>query len=297
MPASSPSPSVAALDEQFNAPDAELILRSSDGVDFAVYKAILLLASHRYNHPRAFCPEPKLSMLEDIKRTASLAHKYAIAFMREAAEKALIRYAQNQPDVAYVVAWRYEFPDALRAAARSSIDAPEFDEVPASALLKLQEYAHSVPGVLDDLIDEDNVGCYIQCRVGHEVLRDLFMEKIMPEDSDMTIEKSCICDNAIGLFGDPNAGVSEQTPMNLFSAPAWWRTYMRTAHPLVCGSDRLSMDDAFSRPLKAAREEAANCPYCRSRDVRYILETTKTVLRVEIERPISEIPIHAPFVC
>ncbi|KZV63948.1 hypothetical protein PENSPDRAFT_553982, partial [Peniophora sp. CONT] len=172
------------LDTRFNAPDAEIILRSSDNIDFAVHKSILqfvapvfsdmlslppaadTLSEERpvvemeedsdslrlllsFSYPRGFIPEPALSNLADIKRSALMARKYDIEFMRDKAERALID-SSIPPAVAYAVSWRFEYSIALRKAARRTLeqpnlfrslaDSPEFSEVSAVAFIRLWHY-------------------------------------------------------------------------------------------------------------------------------------------------------------
>ncbi|KZV63261.1 hypothetical protein PENSPDRAFT_616858 [Peniophora sp. CONT] len=318
-----------ALDDQFNANDAELVLRPSDGVDFADHRTVLQLASPifrdmlslpqpststyassrtvismaedapslrlllRYNYPRAFCPEPDLSVLEDIKRTASLALKYDIVFMREAVEKALIRYAQNQPDVAYVVAWRYEYPDALRAAARrsldpyvESLDAPEFDEVPASALSKLRKYERAVPDALRSAMDST------QAPIDDCINWAQGIENTQPLLDDLTrADPECTCAMTFVCFSNV-----EEQGFDGCSVPIWWFSYTRSVFSRLWNPDRPAVDHALSQPFTGALETATRCQACRQRGVWNLLETTKATLRAEIETRLSEVPIDAPFI-
>ncbi|KZV68438.1 hypothetical protein PENSPDRAFT_553551, partial [Peniophora sp. CONT] len=168
----------------FNFDDADMTLRSSDGVHFAVHRCILRRISPFFAdmlslpqpdqkvdnrasidmaedaaclrlflgtcYPRAFCPEPKLEDVIDIRRAAAVAHKFDSPVMHLALEAALSRFAQDAPEVAYVIAWKYELKNAVRASARASLDhAPfldetwdvsVFDEVPAASLVQLYRY-------------------------------------------------------------------------------------------------------------------------------------------------------------
>ncbi|KZV63266.1 hypothetical protein PENSPDRAFT_691802 [Peniophora sp. CONT] len=320
-----------ALDEQFNAPDAEFILRSSDGVDFAAHKLILQLASHvfrdmlslpqpststeassraiidmtedaqslryllRYNYPRAFCPEPELSTLGQIKLAAALAHKYGIESMRDAAEKALIHLANYQPDVAYAVAWRYEYPKALRAAARrclepfvaAGFDAVEFDEIPASALRRLEQYKDASSTSVMDLLSAtiDSPQYAISCIEFNGLWHD-FDSTIMPE---------CSCDKVVvwqgpSLFYEDS--LSKRGPM-----PMWWWTYIEAIVTAVSqrSLSLSTLNSTLHKPFRHAHEKAMGCPYCRRFYVPGLLDVTKQYLRNEIERRFRRVPIDAPF--
>ncbi|VDB87560.1 unnamed protein product [Peniophora sp. CBMAI 1063] len=151
MPISHPQTTGLAFDEQFNAPDADIIIRSSDGVNFAVYKHILQLASPalrdiislstsppsslpvadipedqvstrmllQFCYPRTVCPEPELLGMNQVERAADLAQKYGIRIIREAAKAALVALAATpSASKPYTVALRYGYTDILRPIAR-----------------------------------------------------------------------------------------------------------------------------------------------------------------------------------
>ncbi|VDB87562.1 unnamed protein product [Peniophora sp. CBMAI 1063] len=326
----------SALDEQFNASDAELILRSSDGVDFAVYRAILQLASHvfrdmlslpppvedhdsptrttigmsedaqslrlllHFTYPRSFCPEPDLSEIADIKRVAALALKYDITFMREAAETALIRFAQSKPDVAYVVAWRFEYPQALRAAARrslepftESLDALEFSEVPASALQTLRKYGKRISVQITLISMQLRYGNFrrLHCHGMSGVLHAAFSD-----DDPSGLREPCRCRSSTVALVDETLSTEDDISVR---APAWWANYVRVVAKSASNSLRerhkLLLSESLSEPLASVLREAAKCAGCMQRDVRHKLEVTKTILSKEIERRVSQVPIEAPF--
>lgn len=148
-------------DSTFNAPDANLILRSSDNINFAVYRIIVRLISAVFKdmlslpqcpdeesssrpviqmfedahslrlllklcHPPTVCDVPDLITIMDIKRAAALAHKYDIGFLHRKVEAALLTYSKDGPSLAFAVAWRFGYERMLHAAARRSLHFPDF---------------------------------------------------------------------------------------------------------------------------------------------------------------------------
>ncbi|KZV60182.1 hypothetical protein PENSPDRAFT_760157 [Peniophora sp. CONT] len=315
-----------ALNEEFSAPDAELILRSCDGVDFAVYKAILRLASPvfdsmlslpqstssnppperpvismsedaqslrlllRFCYPRSYCAEPELKQIAEIKRAATLAAKFDIAFMRHAVEKALIEYGDLRPEIAYAVAWRFEYPEALRRTAFSSLesmlveeerDVVEFEEVPASSFIALHRSQAAVPRALESLLPPLQSG---EAVIG--IPYCVVAEFDEPDEDAM--EPRCVCEKRPSYFLDGSLKIH-------ISVPSWWWGYVESVVYSMRGADKPSLDDALVTPLSRAYRNAAQCPRCRSYDVHGILERTKGQLRNEIRKRINEIPIYAPF--
>ncbi|KZV63267.1 hypothetical protein PENSPDRAFT_691803 [Peniophora sp. CONT] len=334
-------PSVPALDMKFNAADAEIILRSSDGVDLAVHKFVLQLSSPVFRdllslpqppkcnedttardqavihmtedaqslrlmlcfcYPRTLCPEPDLLIIDDIKRAATLAQKYDIGLMRDAAETALVRFATNHPDIAYAVAWRYEYPVALRITARRSLepfvaspDALEWDEVPASSVFKLLRYQNSVPAALEDLLNAEynfksqSVMSWIDPSIftAEDYLRsDILAAKCTCKQ----LLLRCIAEAEKAPESDSS---SHTRPLRLVRE--WWWLFIRAIVTTVMRSDRPPFDDAVSKALPDACKRALDCPECRLRDIQAILEFTTNALRAEIEKRLENIPLGAPF--
>ncbi|KZV74642.1 hypothetical protein PENSPDRAFT_572761, partial [Peniophora sp. CONT] len=162
----------------FNFEDADVTLRSSDGVDFHVHKWLLSKASPlfatlfhlpqpgsttgdrricdmsedsqsikllvAYCYPRSMYKEPLLEDTEDVGR----GKKFDLGFIIEAAERAMERLAITLPYLVYALAWRFELPNILRLAAFASLEhpflhqatSPAFAGVPAEALIRLWDY-------------------------------------------------------------------------------------------------------------------------------------------------------------
>ncbi|VDB87556.1 unnamed protein product [Peniophora sp. CBMAI 1063] len=154
----SPSPISVSDDEEtsvFNAADADIRLRSSDGVVFAVHRLLLRWISPFFadmlslpqptdgdadkpmiemsedatslrlllcfSYPRTQCPEPSLTTVTDIRRAATLARKFDCGPLVRAVGHAIVQLAQKHPEAAYALAWKFELRIALRASARASV--------------------------------------------------------------------------------------------------------------------------------------------------------------------------------
>ncbi|KZV63265.1 hypothetical protein PENSPDRAFT_758099 [Peniophora sp. CONT] len=248
----------------------------------------------RFIYPRSAFPEPEISTLEDIKRTAALARKYDVPFMREAAEKALVAFADSQPEIAYVMAWKYEYPSALRAAARRylephicSPDDSVFDDVPATALKRLHNYCDAVPAALEGMLLADLEEHAITWTIRNSIW---CKERVVPP---LTIERQNHSCEILSLWYTGKTGAVGGPKLHAVSS--WWYTYIQAVVQLVQSPGRPSLDDAFDRPIPDARKQIAGCNSCRLRVEHGLLDFTKGQLRAEIERRLSEIHVDAPF--
>ncbi|OSD05347.1 hypothetical protein PYCCODRAFT_1228188 [Trametes coccinea BRFM310] len=137
---------------------ADLILRSSDGIDYNVYRCILILASpifadmwslpqptppsHRSHQadtpdlPVVAIPEtaktletllrliyplstvPDFASMDDFKAAFLVAHKYEIDYTKTVLSSALSKFSGLEPLRMYAMAVRYDLPDVARLAAR-----------------------------------------------------------------------------------------------------------------------------------------------------------------------------------
>ncbi|KZV66261.1 hypothetical protein PENSPDRAFT_637191 [Peniophora sp. CONT] len=341
MSTSSPSAPASGLDEQFNASSAELVLRSSDGVDFAAHKLILELASSifsdmfslpqppvtpdssslssrtiismsedaaslrmllRFCYPRTFCSEPELLELEDIKRAAALARKYDVDLMRETAERALVRFADLKADIAYAVAWRLEYPTALRAAARRSLEpfhpslnAPEFEEISATPFVRLHHYQRLAEASLDDIkkATENTQYAITWIRLG------IFASINAAVDG----KGPCSCERINVWFDAPypyGPDLDGTRRRSEYIVRAWWWSCIQHAASRLYGPNKSAfgkaLSEAFPDSRSGLRAHLDICPRCDDgTKVEELLGMTKECLREEIEMRLAKIPLDAPF--
>ncbi|VDC04216.1 unnamed protein product [Peniophora sp. CBMAI 1063] len=329
-----------ALDAQFNAADAELILRSSDGVDLAAHMFVLRMSSPvfhdmlslpqpsehddktaggqtviamaedaqslrlmlRFCYPRTLCPEPDLLTIADIKRAATLAQKYDVGLMHDAVEKALLRCAEGRPDIAYAVAWRYEYGKVLRAAARRTLepfiadtDAMEWEEIPASSVFKLLRYQNSVPEALEGILRAE----YKLGPRSQSVPMSWMDPDLLRSGDYYSIPANCTCETLLLYYDAQGEQKPDTTPTHkerpLRLVWEWWWMFVQSVVNTMMRSDRPFFEVAVARAVPDACAKARECPRCKLRDVQGLLEFTKTRLHAEIERRLAQIPLAAPF--
>ncbi|VDB89958.1 unnamed protein product [Peniophora sp. CBMAI 1063] len=325
----SSSPTATRSDVVFCAPDAEITLRSSDGVDFNVHISILRLISHvfvdmlsipqspaleaskrpvvqmtedtdtlrlllSFCYPRSFIEEPSLYTLEDIKRTAVLAQKYDIDFLRERSESALVKLSALKPFAAYAVAWRFGYAAAVRAAARKTLDAPyalracgsrttpgsyehtvEYDEVPGTAFIRLWRYH-------DAMLELGSIAyatkeCPISW-VGAETVR---AQRLGNDEAEV-----CNCPRETIWFANHrDGGVSNVEQRRVHT---WWRSYTQLVLLAFMQEYRPSLEHILDDQMLVAMNRAGGCLTC-SLTACSVLPTTKEPLRNEIERRLDEV--------
>ncbi|VDB89970.1 unnamed protein product [Peniophora sp. CBMAI 1063] len=307
---------------RFDAPDAEIILRSSDGVDFAVYKAILLLVAPifestlslpqppgvddtssrpvvhmaedadtllvllRFSYPRAFTDEPRLLSIMDIKRTAMLAQKYDITFMHDKAERALVTFCKDSPFVSYAVAWRFDYFRTVRYAARRCLDFPEFFH-PDEELEIFPEF-DEVPGTAFIALYRYHAAVpsclqpILLCSSREYPVRWIQADQIQAWAMDDSI-LPCSCGKKTIWVNHHQVGHDDAS--REWRVCSWWWLYVHATVTTMQSDERSSIEDALETPLMEAWERAALCCYCRSPRVAHrVLEITKATLRCEIER-------------
>ncbi|VDB87552.1 unnamed protein product [Peniophora sp. CBMAI 1063] len=303
---SASSPSAGTLDEQFNSTDADISLRSSDGVIFAVHSFILRWISPffadmlslpqtsdsagdqrpvidmsedsasirtllRFSYPHTFCADPELEKVADIKRAAVIARKFDCQALLEAVESAIIRLSKSESETAYALAWRFEFPGALRAAARASVhhrlfiddgrEVPEFDELPARALVLLGRYRTSFYDAtlrLDQEIYPHPTWIAKHHATG---CRELQLDVVngIPVADGIDFDK-CTCEKSV--------------------APDLERTIVH----------------AVLKAVHTARKEARGCPRCCAIvDHDDLFTRTARLLQEEIERQLDKVVLQPPF--
>ncbi|EIW79711.1 hypothetical protein CONPUDRAFT_126135 [Coniophora puteana RWD-64-598 SS2] len=152
--AANTTPAPRAAGAPFDADDAEIILRTSDGVDFRVHKSILSVASSVFrdmlsipqpsspsddshlvpltessktlNTLLLFCypvPDPEIETLSDMRLVLEAARKYDLSFIFQSAFKQLsARFLDENPLGVYCIACHYGWKSEAVKAARRTLD-------------------------------------------------------------------------------------------------------------------------------------------------------------------------------
>ncbi|VDB91634.1 unnamed protein product [Peniophora sp. CBMAI 1063] len=313
------------LDDTFNSQDADLILRSSDGVDFAVHRCIIRLISPFFadmlslpqsaqttgapaiidmaedapsvrlllmlSYPRTFCPAPKLDNVLDIKRAAAISQKFDSSSFVAVVDGALCRYAQEKPEVVYAISWRYRYKNALRVAARLTLDRlpflgpswdiSEFEDIPATALAELHRYHTASLTALQVLRDP-------AIPIGWVTIQAINL-------GETKVTGVCSHDDTRLIF---NAGLAEEGSQVLThrTINAWWWTLVVDSVSSMKGCSHSAFNAAFDEALENMLNSGNFCSVCQSRVLFFAaMRNTRHKLQDEIERRVQEITLQIPF--
>lgn len=314
-----------AADDTFNASDADLILQSSDGVDFAVHRCLLRwispffagmltlpqpgdipnarpvinmvenAASLRlllgFCYPRTLCPEPKLEGVLDIKRAAIVARKFECDFILVTVNEAIKRLALTQSETAYALAWRFELRDALCVAARASIHHDLFRD-------RVRDVAE-----FEDLPAASVVSLSRYHTAAHNSIQELLpanlpIEWIIASEASPPAPyaprdpatSECRCQKtwiAIRLKYAPESdGGIGYTSIDIWS---WWWTFVRAT---VTALRHTKLEEATKLTVRDALASVSDCPRCRKRsDLLDIFAVAEQRLREDLERRLKEVCI------
>ncbi|VDB91621.1 unnamed protein product [Peniophora sp. CBMAI 1063] len=303
-----------AADCLFNFPDADVILRSCDGVDFAAHAILLKLISPlfkdiprpaqqlpflrpviemmedshslrlllAFGYPRTVCEVPELLTIADIKRAAVLARRYDITFLHTEVEQALARYCCVSPVIAFAVSWKFGYHNAARAAARQSLDVPDiFKSITCSDdVVGLGEVSAAT------LIVLYRYRVSASTQLEHVLQLNSFdrpVTWIAPSQVEALLlheaESACTCTLAIVWFRQPNA-----TRASEWRVYSWWWEYVSNVVASLQSERRPRIDDALNDPMSRCMRMASQCCICDGGVVAArVLHATREALRCEIE--------------
>jgi len=252
MPSSAPSP--------FDREDADVILRTSDNVEFRVHRITLLMASSVFdtmlNLPQSSDPsdlkavdvtedsrtmetllrvcypvaEPSIRVVEDARSVLDAALKYDIDQAIASAKKWLFALITNDPLRIYAIACRHGFEDMARTAALKAIKQqaiadvyiPEFEEISAGCYHRLLQYQR---GRLPDAAH------FLFCHPARtsESYEDSKQGKIEPPSCDVPSTSDNVNADVV------NVAILEPTP-SVVAPPPFYRT---DADVILRSSDRV----------------------------------------------------------
>ncbi|KAI9062822.1 hypothetical protein FKP32DRAFT_1758411 [Trametes sanguinea] len=175
----------------FNNESADIVVRSSDNVDFRLHKLVLSLASPVFNGMFSlpsdqnasdnpvevtetsstlegllrFCypmGPPTFSQIDDLRLVLDAACKYEMDFVIEYLKVYLRLFLPSEPMRVYCIAYKCEDPELARAAASRLLEredplanhdsTPEFNELPMMALAKLTAYRKACAKAAADVL-------------------------------------------------------------------------------------------------------------------------------------------------
>ncbi|KAI0311899.1 hypothetical protein OF83DRAFT_1177138 [Amylostereum chailletii] len=286
---------------------ADIILRSSDGTDFPSHKWILAKASDAtdphviipftenaaslelllsYCYPRSMHPEPSFNSLEDVKDALSIATKYQVDVMREGIKTQLAAFTAGHPERVYALAWLYEMPDLALSAARETLhqpflegpEVPEFFDIPAIALHRLQQYQRTC-------ITQVTHGLGSSVPVTWITVLSIRLQPAVPTTACSCGE--CVIDMLTGSPVHPGEIRAE-------SIRAWWWGYVLRAVEALRESPH-SSTVARHELVYPSLVDAGKCLSCSTGRFVEIMSFTAQRLEKEVERIISEVPLKLPF--
>ncbi|KAI0311898.1 hypothetical protein OF83DRAFT_1177137 [Amylostereum chailletii] len=299
--------------------DADIVLRSSESLDFRVHRWALSRASSifttmfslpqpsytspeqthsphglpivcmsedepsldlllRFCYPRTISPEPSLEDLQDLKRALAVGRKFQIDVIVEGAKRRLIRYAEERPDAAFVLAWTHELRDVALIAARKTLRQPflasaqaeDFVDVPGLALFRLISYQNACIASMQELLPVD---------------MDVALSWITHAEI-LLGQNECVCKGRdIFLIVDD--------VMEVRCVKDWWWAYVQRA---IAALERKPHASALTSALVyPSFLQIGQCPGCSSDRVVEILDVTGRRLKEAMERKINDITLETPF--
>lgn len=241
----------------------------------------------KFCYPRTLCPEPSLSDPRDLRRALTLARKFDIDVIREAAERALERLASSSPESAYALAYAYELPKAVRAAARATLrmaspfkyttgtpEAPELASLSAVALVQLFRYHDAVVATMKELADSKRLVHWIP----HQ---ETFLTG--PE-GPFIAPAACSHDLTAITFAH-----GQDAPAAAWVKSWWWEFVCASVKHKSTACSPATLESALRKPLMKALLSVARCEFCGSANAEEVLDRTLVRLRDEIERRLANV--------
>ncbi|KAH9892642.1 hypothetical protein C8Q73DRAFT_614976, partial [Cubamyces lactineus] len=281
-----PQPPRSPFDDE----DADLVLRSSDGVDFWVYKAILGKASSVFQGMftlpdapaerqvveliedadvlerllRIVCPvdRPKFASLRQIRPVFAAAEKYMMPFVATSLTDTLRTFIESDPLDVYAIAYLHRMHDVAVAAARRlledprlaepAIPPPEFDIIPARALYEILAYLKRCTRAAVDVVED------WQWMVRGDHVRAVHVWKRSVDRTKSWVWLTCA--DAHKHENTPSMSIVSPALLE-YNPPRWWWDYVDNLRRelAIKPLGHLALDSSIIGP---SVEKAASCPTC-----------------------------------
>ncbi|KAJ7307639.1 hypothetical protein DFH08DRAFT_1088616 [Mycena albidolilacea] len=295
----------------FDDPGADVILRSSDGTDFHVYRVVLSLASpffkEMFGLPQPpFEPEvPTLPMaesavvldrmlrfwypgaqpiaiptLDELRDTfESLIVRYDMQFIVPFAKRQLREYVQEHPVAVFAIACRHEWKDLAREAAKSSLSVPIHDVCDSPR-----------PSHLNDMTADTY----------HSLLRYHSRCARVARVPTSTLEWINRSDETPGANcterGDYSCPFDDRT-WDYANAPGrplvgWFAGHLKRLNTTLANSPLVRLDSP--EVLTLAIKQMAACPFCKTNGFERLAKFT-VALKAKIDRDIDSVELELNF--
>jgi len=311
LPSSAQTPTVANTDASppFNDPTADVVIRTSDNVDFHLHKVILSFASpvfkdmfdlpqssvtpknrrdnkmatpiipvtedsKPFDRAMRFCypgEHPKLETLGDVRDVMEIMQKYDMAGVGRHLRELLVapRFLETEPLRVYLIACLYRLGDEARLAAKGALQFPMFG--------LLVEELKLVPASLYHQFMDYHQRC------GNAAAGQAKMFSWMPV-AQWTWFTCTRCYNEEQLLADG----AYHTTSN------WFVQHMHRAGDAL--RDRPALKTVSSpEMMQEAIQECAKCVNCRNSALKHLSAFTTTTFKDEMERVILEVPLNIDF--
>ncbi|ESK89345.1 hypothetical protein Moror_16263 [Moniliophthora roreri MCA 2997] len=306
MDVDSSTASASLLNSTFNDSKADVILRTSDGVDFMMYKTLLSLSSSFFDGmfslpqpdsvkidqnglPIVPVPEssaatekllmfihpahaPVLESLDDIRLVLEPAIKYDMTAVSKRIVAQMERFINAEPLQAYCVAWQFKLRDQVGRAAKRLLTRPL---LPRRFVKELD----LVPATALHRLHEYHYNCGKAARAVSTAFGWIDVASFVRFDAG-----GICCDCANG--NEPVTGYDNQS----ISPRTWWLDYMRESATLLqqrpCG-DTVKDPELLNKVFKWA----VQCRYCKDRVFTEMQEFAEE-FAVEIERATDMIELN-----
>ncbi|KAJ8472731.1 hypothetical protein ONZ51_g8318 [Trametes cubensis] len=316
-PPDTPNPPRSPFDDE----DADLVLRSSDDVDFWVYKIILAKASpvfrDMFTLPREAHAKrqvvtltedadtierllrilypvewPKFASYDEVRLVLAAAHKYMIPFVTSNLKDVLHRFIESKPLDVYATAYSHQAREVAVAAAKVLLEnphlaepetpPPEFHTIPALALHAISVYRKRCSRVALEAL-----------RDWHWMIRRGHHRQVRVAKGISTIDSSktwvwLLCAEK----GDtPAIEINTVRAELRYTPPRWWWNYIDKLRQELASRPRgrLATEPSI---IEASVTMAVSCPTCGPKALSDLHEFGKMIAE-RIDAAIARVcPFH-----
>ncbi|OSD06940.1 hypothetical protein PYCCODRAFT_1474335 [Trametes coccinea BRFM310] len=315
----------------FNHESADIVVRSSDNVDFRLHKLTLSLASPVFEGMFGlpvqgsasgdpievtetastlegvlrFCyplDPPTFSRFDDIRLVLDAARKYDMGFVIKHLMVHLHLFLPSEAMRVYCVAYKYEDSELAQAAAACLLggedlldnhgSTPEFSELPIAAFAKLTAYRKQCAKVAAEVFYDDS-WMALTGFSNHSMYVSRKGNVNVPMSPSGWTWLTCESDEEICPTSDT---ATQLRPGNLFPR-LWWHKYREAAAKevtLLRGGASLSSVILQPHLIQPALRSAATCPTCGPKAAAELLEYIQGVAK-KIEEVVKKVKIDLPF--
>ncbi|VDC03036.1 unnamed protein product [Peniophora sp. CBMAI 1063] len=313
---------VRDVGEPFAAPDADVILRSFDNVDFRSYRVVPKLASPVFETMFALPSPPKgstesdeqkdglpvvcmvedkqslqlllsfchpnaelgLDTLDDLALAVRLTAKFELSNAKRILRPLLREHLHSDPERVYALAWVMQSRDLVLSAALESLSSPLI--LPDHADTNIPEFRDISAHALRQLINFQSRCIHSASRIGDD-FQWLKAEDIPRRARGKSVDSGGLCGTC------PNTKVQLKEPSDrLTRVKDWWLLHVKSLGRLFEeGIDLTEISRIPHGPLKAAVSKGNACDGqdpCRADEIVEVLIATASLVEARVKDIIRE---------